>query len=189
MTQGKILTKQVLLLFAFLAVQSLVMAQKKYALTVDSAVTLAFNNVAELKNLRIDSLLQYQKNREITGSALPQINGNISGQHFFDIPVTVLPDFLSPSIYGVLSNEGVKDGNGNAIQMPSSFGTIPAQFGVPWTMSAGITVSQLLFQPDVFVGLKARSTSMKYVSGNIQVMKDSVKSNVYRSYYAVVIAQ
>lgn len=183
------LKKQLLLVLSFLSLHTVTNAQKKYALTVDSAVTLAFNNVTELKNLRIDSLLQQQKNREITGSALPQINGNVSGQHFFDIPVTVLPDFLSPSVYGVLSNEGVKDGNGNTIQMPSSFGTFPAQFGVPWTVSAGFTVSQLLFQPDVFVGLKARSTSLKYVSGNIQVMKDSIKSNVYRSYYAVVIAQ
>ncbi len=168
---------------------STVEAQKKYALTADSAVIIAFNNVTELKNLKIDSLLQQQKNREILGSAYPQIAGTISTQHFFNIPVTVLPDFISPSVYGVLRDEGVRNGAGNPIAFPASFGSFPAQFGVPWQASAGVTVSQLLFQPDVFIGLKARSKSIQYASNNIQVMKDSIKSNVYRSYYAVVIAE
>jgi outer membrane protein len=168
---------------------NVVVAQKKYALTADSAVIIAFNNVTELKNLQIDSLLQQQKNREILGSAYPQIAGTISTQHFFNIPVTVLPDFISPSVYGVLRDEGVRNGAGNPIQFPNSFGSFPAQFGVPWQASAGVTVSQLLFQPDVFIGLKARSKAIQYTSNNIQVMKDSIKSNVYRSYYAVVIAE
>ncbi|MDE3234585.1 MAG: TolC family protein [Bacteroidota bacterium] len=162
---------------------------KKYSLSADEAVAIAFKKITEIRNLQLDSVIQFQKNKEITGSALPQVNGTVSSSHYYGIPVTVLPDFLSPSIYNVLNKEGVKDGSGNTIQVPSSFGTFPAQFGVPWTASAGFTVSQLLFQPDVFVGLKARSTSMKYVSGNIQVMKDSIKSNVYRSYYAVLIGE
>jgi len=123
-------------------------AQKNYVLTADSAVLVAFNNVTELKNLQIDSLIQRQKNREITGSALPQISGSITSSHYFNIPVTVLPDFISPSVYSVLKKEGVKDASGNPIQMPNSFGSFPAQFGVPWTAAAGFTVSQLLFQPD-----------------------------------------
>jgi len=163
-------------------------AQKNYVLTADSAVVVAFNNVTELKNLQIDSFIQRQKNREITGSALPQISGSITSSHYFNIPVTVLPDFISPSIYSVLKKEGVKDATGNPIQMPNSFGSFPAQFGVPWTAGAGFTVSQLLFQPDVFVGLKARDKSLDYAGNNIRMMKDSVKSNVYRSYYAVLIA-
>lgn len=162
---------------------------KKYSITATDAVDIAFKNVTELKNLKTDSLLQWEKNREITGMALPTINGSISTQKFFNIPVTVLPDFLSPSIYQILVDKGVKDGNGNAITKPNSFGTFPAQFGVPFSASAGFTVSQLLFQPDVFIGLKARQTSMKYVGGNIDVMRDSIKSNVYRSYYAVLIGE
>jgi outer membrane protein TolC len=181
--------KQLLLATSLLLLGTIVQAQKKYAITADSAVIVAFNNVTEIKNLQIDSLLQFQKNKEITGSAFPQIAGTVSSTHYFSIPVTVLPDFISPSVYGVLTHEGVKDGSGNTIKTPSSFGTFPAQFGVPWSASAGISVNQLLFQPDVFIGLKARSKAIKYVSDNIQVMKDSIKSNVYRSYYAVVIAE
>lgn len=162
---------------------------KKYTISALEAVDVAFKNVVELKNVKLDSLLQWEKNKEITGSALPTINGSISTQHFFAIPVTVLPDFLSPAVYGVLTQEGVRNGAGMPITAPSSYGTFPAQFGVPWQASAGFTVQQLLFQPDVFIGLKARATSMKYVSSNIDVMRDSIKSNVYRSYYAVLIGE
>jgi outer membrane protein TolC len=162
---------------------------KKYTISALEAVEIAFKNVVELKNVKLDSLLQWERNKEITGSALPTINGSISTQHFFAIPVTVLPDFLSPAVYGVLTQEGVRNGAGMPITAPNSYGTFPAQFGVPWQASAGFTVQQLLFQPDVFIGLKARATSMKYVSSNIDIMKDSIKSNVYRSYYAVLIGE
>ena len=40
----------------------------------------------------------------------------------------------------------------------------------------------------MFIGLKARDKSLDYAGNNIRMMKDSVKSNVYRSYYAVLIA-
>ncbi len=178
---------------AFIVLSFYSMAQntnyKKYSLSALQAVDVAFKNVVELKNVKLDSLLQWERNKEITGTALPTINGTVSLQHFFAIPVTVLPDFISPSVYGVLSQEGVRNGAGTPITMPSSFGSFPAQFGVPWQASAGVTVQQLLFQPDVFIGLKARSTSMKYVSSNIDIVKDSIKSNVYKSYYAVLIGQ
>jgi outer membrane protein len=160
-----------------------------YKISANEAVEIAFLKVADIKNSKLDSALQFQKNKEITGMALPQISGNIGTQNFLNIPVTVLPDFISPAVYGTLVKEGVKDANGNVIKMPASFGSFPAQFGVPYTASAGFTVNQLLFQPDVFIGLKARATSMKYVSSNIDVTKETVKANVYKSYYAVLIAQ
>ena len=49
--------------------------------------------------------------------------------------------------------------------------------------------SNCLFQPDVFVGLQARSTALKYADLNVKVMEDSIKSNVLRSYYSVLIAE
>lgn len=164
-------------------------AQTKRTVSAKEAVELALQQVNDLKNLKLDYEAQRAKNKEIEGSAYPQINGTISTQHFFAIPTQVLPDFISPSVYGVLNKEGVKDGNGNPIQMPGSFGSIPAQFGVPWQASAGFTVQQLLFQADVFVGLKARKTAMDYASANIRVGEDKVRENVLNAYYAVLVAQ
>lgn len=165
-------------------------AQQKYAFTAKQAVEHALKNVTEIRNLKIDRQIQDARNKEIRGQALPQLNGSLSGQYFFNIPVTLLPDFISPSVYGVLQKEGVKDGSGNSIQAPTGPpGLNPVQFGVPWQVSAGVSFQQLFFQPDVFVALQARATSMKYADINIKAMEDSVRSNVYRSYYSVLIAE
>lgn len=104
--------------------------------------------------------------------------------------MTLLPDFVTPSVYNVLETEGVKDGNGNTIVAPTGPPQyFPARFGVPWQASAGFTFQQLLFQPDVFVGLQARDAALRYADINIKAMEDSVKSNVYRAYYGVLILE
>jgi outer membrane protein TolC len=164
-------------------------AQQVHSLTLEQSIDMAIKNVQDLKNLKLDIALQQTKNREIEGSAYPQVTANITMQRLFAIPVTVIPDFISPAVYGVLTNEGVRDGNGNPIQMPEKFGNVPAQFGVPWTASAGFTLQQLLFQADVFIGLKARKTAMEYAEANYKVGEDKVRENVMNAYYAVLIAQ
>ncbi|HSR38345.1 MAG TPA: TolC family protein, partial [Phnomibacter sp.] len=62
-------------------------------------------------------------------------------------------------------------------------------FGVPWQASVGVSVQQLLFQPDVFIGLKARSSAMELRENQLAVTQDSVKSNVLQAYYGVLIAE
>jgi outer membrane protein len=180
-----------LVVFGLLLLSNNANSQKVHELTVQQAVDLALKNVAELKNLRLDSKIAEYKNKEIIGTALPQVNGSVTGQHFFSIPVQVLPNFIAPSVYGVLSQEGVKDGNGNPIQQvnPNNLPPIEAQFGVPWSVSAGFTVQQLLFQPDVFVGLQARGAALEYAKHNISVAEDKVKESVQNSYYLILVSE
>ena len=165
-------------------------AQKSYKLTAKQAVDLALKNVTDLKNLAIDRELQISKNKEYIAQAFPQVSGSISTQHFFSIPVTLLPDFISPSVYQVLVDNGVRNGAGTPISKPNQAPQFfPAQFGVPWQSSAGFQFQQLLFQPDLFVAISARKVAVEFTEANIRVMEDSVKSNVYRSYYSVLIAE
>jgi|694.fasta_scaffold13888_5 outer membrane protein len=165
-------------------------AQQKYNLTADQAAGLALKNVTDIKNLQIDREIQLAKNREYIAQALPQINGNVQMQHFFSIPVTLLPDFVSPSVYQVLVDNGVKNGTGNPIVKPNNQAQFfPAQFGVPWQTSAGAQFQQLLFQPDLFIAIKARKKAIDFTDANIKVMEDSVKSSVYKAYYSVLIAE
>ena len=165
-------------------------AQQKYKLTVRQAAELALKNVTEIKNLQIDRELQMAKNKEYIAQAMPQVNGSVQSQHFFSIPVTLLPDFISPSVYKVLTDNGVRNGAGSPISTPNNPPQyFPAQFGVPWQSSAGIQFQQLLFQPDLFIALKARKKAIDYTDANIKVMEDSIKSNVARAYYSVLIAE
>lgn len=165
-------------------------AQQKYRLTANQAIELALKNVTDIKNLKIDKDIQIAKNKEYIGQATPQATGSVQMQHFFSIPVTLLPDFISPSVYQVLVDKGVKDGSGNPITKPTGAPQFfPAQFGVPWQTSAGVQFQQLLFQPDLFVAVLARQKAIDLTDANIRIMEDSVKSNVLRSYYSVVIAE
>ena len=165
-------------------------AQQHYRLSVQQAAELALKNATDIKNLQLDRSIQIAKNKEYIGQALPQASGSIQMQKFFNIPVTLLPDFISPSVYRVLVDKGVKDGSGNPITEPKSDPKFfPAQFGVPWQATAGLQFQQLLFQPDLFIALQARKKAVDLTEANIKVMEDSVKSNIYRSYYSILIAE
>jgi outer membrane protein TolC len=56
-------------------------------------------------------------------------------------------------------------------------------------MNVGATVQQLLFQPDVFVGLQARQTALDLSNSLIEQTRERVKDSAYRRYYAILIAQ
>lgn len=187
---GTMISRGILLLAMVWLTNTNITAQQKFSLSADQAAELALKNVTDIKNLQLDREIQIAKNREYIAQAMPQVNGNVQMQHFFSIPVTLLPDFISPSVYQVLVDNGVKNGSGNPITKPNDPAQFfPAQFGVPWQTSAGAQFQQLLFQPDLFIAIKARKKAVDFTEANIKVMEDSVKSNVYRSYYSVLIAE
>lgn len=174
-----------LLLLGFQVTQ----AQTEYRLTVKEAVDLALKNVADIKNLRIDSLKQEAQNKEIVGSALPQVSGSTQVAHYLTLPKVLFPSAGRTDIYSVLSQEGVRDASGNPIQPKQEFTVQEFSFVQPWSVTAGISLNQLLFQPDVFVGLIARKTSIEYAKENIKVQEDKTREQVQKAYYQVLIAQ
>ncbi len=158
-------------------------------ISAKDALDLAMKQRTEVLNAQLDVKTQDAYNHEVTGAALPQMKGTIGVGHSFSIPVTVLPDFISPSVYHVLEQEDVRNANGDPIKWDGVVNTFPAKFGVPWQASLGVSIQQLLFQPDVFIGLRARNTAMELYENQLAVTKDSVKSNVLQTYYGVLIAE
>lgn len=160
-------------------------AQQRHELTVKEAVELAYKNVVELKNKTLDYKIQEAMNSEITGRALPQITGSVGAQYFYKLPVILFPDGSRKGIYDVLIQENLLP-SGTTIPDP----TLQAvSFQQPWNASAGVTLTQLLFQPDVFVGLQARAASLRYAEKDIEVSKTVVRDSAYKRYYAVLIAE
>ncbi|HJU46000.1 MAG TPA: TolC family protein [Chitinophagaceae bacterium] len=171
----------VTLLIVSLSVQ----AQQRHEITVKEAVDLAYKNVVELKNKTLDYKIQEAMNSEILGRALPQVTGNAGAQYYYKLPVFLFPDASKKGIYDVLIAENL---------LPS--GTVapdpvlqPISLQQPWNGSLGVTLTQLLFQPDVFVGLQARSASLLYAEKNMEVSKEKIKDSAYKRYYAVLIAE
>jgi len=174
----------VLILLAFAGYASA--QDSTYKLTVKEAVEYASKNSYQVRNALIAIDLQRQQNREITAAAYPQVTGSANAGYFPNVAVQSFPNFIAAGTYGVLEKEGVKGGNGDPIVSPSDFGIIEAQFGTKYNSSAGLDLSQLLFDGQVFVGLQARKTAIQFATKTADVTKEQIKANVYKIYFLLV---
>jgi outer membrane protein TolC len=159
-------------------------AQQRYELTVKEAVELAFKNLTDVKNAQLDYRIQEAKNREILGQALPQLTGNVGAQHYLELPKFLFPQSDS-GVYAVLRRENLIPPTSKA--PPPTMSQI--SFQQPWNATAGVTLQQLLFQPDVFVGLQARQTALNLSKEQLEQVKERVKDSAYKRYYAILIAE
>jgi outer membrane protein TolC len=149
---------------------------------------MALQHAEELQNLRLDEKIQELNNKEITGSIYPQISASGQGTYYTNLPKIQFPN-SNYSIYQVLQSEGVKDQNGNIITTNNaSFSTQAISFQAPLNFQFGIAVNQMLFQPDIFVALKARDEVLQYNRANTKVAEERVKEAVQKAYYSVLIA-
>ena len=143
-------------------------AQKVNSFTVQQAVDYARQNSVQVKNALLDIAIQKQTNRDITSIALPQINGTGSVTDYLEIPTTLLP--------------------GEIVGQPA--GTfVPVKFGTKWTSSAGISLSQLIFDGQVFIALKARNGTIDLQETIRQITEENIKANIHKIYYQLVLSK
>jgi len=160
-----------------------------YEITAKDAVDIAFKNINDLKNARLDYKIAEARNKEITGLALPQVSGTLQGNHYLSLPLIQFPDATESFIYQVLKDNGVKDGSGIPITKTVDPTVRNVSFFTPWNVNAGLSINQLLFEPQVFVGLQARKELLVTSDLQIKVAEDKARETVYKSYYAVLISQ
>ncbi len=163
--------------------------ETKHEFSLQQCLDYAKKNNTQVKNALLDLKIQEQVNRAYTSSAYPQVKGNLNTTYFPNVTVQSFPNFIAAATYGVLEQEGVKDGNGNPITSPADFGFISAAFGTKWNTAAGISLSQILFDGQVFVGLKARQTALDSKQKSLEVTEESIRVNVYKIYYQLVVSQ
>lgn len=167
---------------AMMAILSIAQSDAVLSLSLDEALAQAKTNNQTLANAQLDIDYALTQVNEIKAQGLPQISGSANFTHNLEIATQVLPDFISPSVYGVLFAEGVLD--------PKEFtiGTFPAQFGVPFSMQAGIGVNQLLFDGTFFLGLKAASEFVNVSRLSASASEIEVKEGVTKAYYMALIS-
>ena len=176
-----ILSTLFFILFAFFNASS----QQTYEISVQEAVDIAFKNVNDLKNARLDYKISEARNKEIIGMALPQVTGSFQGNHYLSLPQIQFPDGTDKAIYDVLRENGVRDGSGNPITTVADFSYRNFSFITPWNINGGISVQQLLFEPQVFVGLLARKELLVNSGVQIKIAEDKVKEAIHKNYFAV----
>ena len=132
------------------------------------AVDYARKNNVQVKNALLNVQIQEQTNREITSAALPQISGSGSFTYNAKLPVSLVP----AEFFG---------------GQPGTFEKIA--FGLKYNVTAGLQLNQLLFDGQVFVGLQARETVLKFQQKNVEVTEEMIRTNIYKIYYQLVASK
>lgn len=140
----------------------------RHEFSVQQAIDYAGKNNLQVKNALLDVRIQEQTNRDYTSAALPQISGSGSVTYNAKLPVSLVP----AEFFG-----------GQA----GSFAKIA--FGVKYNATGGIQLNQLLFDGQVFVGLQARETALKFQQKNLEVTEEMIKTNIHKIYYQLVVSK
>jgi outer membrane protein TolC len=140
----------------------------RHEFSVKQAVEYARKNNVQVKNALLNVQVQEQTNRELTAAALPQISGSGSMTYNAKLPVSLIP----AEFFG---------------GQPGTFEKVA--FGLRYNATFGAQLNQLLFDGQVFVGLQARSTVMKFQQKNLEVTEEMIKTNIYKIYYQLVVSR
>ena len=163
-SRNKILTVAIGLLLSGGSLQ----AQQVNNFTVQQAVDYAKKNSVQVKNALLDYKIQQQTNREITAVAYPQLNASGMFQDFLNIPTSLIPAAFTGGAAGTF---------------------IPVKFGTKYNVTGGFDVSQLLFDGQVFVGLKARPIALDFYTKQTEVTEEMINVNVQKIYYQLVVGR
>lgn len=155
----------ILFICSFLLLQVSI-AQKVNEFTVQEAVDYAMKNSVQVRNSLLDIQVQKQTNKEITSAALPQLTGSGSFTNYLNIPISLLPAEIMGGPPGTY---------------------FPVAFGTKYNANGGFDVNQLLFDGQVFVGLQARASSIRFFEKQADVTKEQIKINVQKIYYQLVV--
>lgn len=141
---------------------------ERHAFSIQQALDYAEKNNVQVKNALIDILIQHEANREVASAAYPSLSLNGSITDNLKLQTTLLPgEFMG--------------------QPAGTF--VPVTFGTKYITSGSADLSQLLFDGQVFVGLKARKTSMQWKEKSAEITKETIRANVYKIYYQLVLSK
>ncbi len=163
-----------LLISCFLAttVSGVVCAQETvgetHSFTLKQAVDYAYQHEVNVKNASIDEQIAKHRVRETISMGLPQINGSAQITDYLDLPTSLIPGEFFDEPAGTF---------------------IPVKFGTKYNATVGLELSQLIFNSDFLVGLKASRTYQELMSKQRDRARVEVSEKVAKAYYGVLIAE
>jgi outer membrane protein len=144
-------------------------APSVHQFSITQAIDFAAKNSVIVKNALLDYDIQEQSNRATTSQALPQVTGSAGFTQYIQVPVTPVPGGLFP---GTVAGK-----------------VYPFPFGVTYNSNAAITLKQVLFDGQVFVGLQARRAALDFYRKKEEVTEQLLRVNIYKVYYQLLIAR
>jgi outer membrane protein len=152
------MVRLLLILIAGFTLPQMVVAQQR--LTLKDALTYALQNNTNVRKARLDVEGGRYKVQEVRAQALPQITGT------------------SSLTYNPIIGQQVVDFGGQ---------TQTLKFGQKWNSSAGVQLSQQLFNQQVFTGLQAARSSEEYYDLTARLSEEQIIELVANNYYQVLV--
>ncbi len=134
--------------------------------SLQAAIDYAIKHNATYLNAELDVKIARYNNKEFLAIGFPQIGASVDFKDYFEIPTSLLPGqfFGAP---------------------PGTF--IPVKFGTQYQTMAGVSVSQLVFSSDYFVGVKAAKELRILSEKSLARTKTETIVTITKAYYMALI--
>lgn len=130
----------------------------------------ALKNHPDIQNATFDEAIAQAKVKELVGVGLPQLSGSVAITDNQILPTSVVPA-------------------DQFIPFAPEDSLLELKFGVKWQASAGVSVSQLLFDGSFFVGLQAARKLKELTVRSSDKTREDVASNVSNAYFTALISE
>jgi outer membrane protein len=169
----------------FVSAFYLASAQEVKEFSLKEAQKYGLEHNYDMKNSDTDILIAKKKVSETLAIGLPQVNAKISTTNYLDVPTTLLPDFITPSIYAVNENNFGLDPE---VPLPETE-FFPAKFGTEFNAAGEISLTQLIFSGEYLVGLNASKTFLDQSKLAAVKTEIDVKETIARAYYMALVSE
>lgn len=134
--------------------------------SIKQAVDYSFEHQVDMMNAKLDVDISTSQVREITGMGLPQINASFDVKDFVEIPTSLIPaEFFGGA--------------------PGTYAAV--KFGTRYNATAGVTASQLIFEPSYIVGVQAARAIKELSKKNLERTKLETAVAVTKAYYSLLV--
>ncbi len=152
------MVKLLVILLTVAVLPKVVVAQQP--LTLKDALTFALQQNTKVRKSKLDIEGGRYKVQEVRAQALPQLSGNVG------------------LTYNAIIGQQVVDFGGQLQTL---------KFGQKWNSTAGLQLSQQLFNQQVFTGLQAARSSEEYYNLTSQLTEEQILELVANNYYQVLV--
>ena len=134
--------------------------------SLQAAIDYAVKHNATYLNAELDVKIAKYKNKEILAIGFPQIGASADFKDYFEIPTSLLPGQFFGAPAGTF---------------------IPVKFGTQYQAMAGVSVSQLIFNSDYIVGVKAAKELRVLSEKTLARTKTETIVTITKAYYTALI--
>ena len=154
-----------LLFFGLSVIQAQVFPE---AVTLEEAIEFGLENNRNIINANLEVQKAYKEKWKTIAIGLPQLSARADYQNFIELPTSLIP----AQFFG--GNDG-------------EFAEV--QFGTPQTMSAGITLNQLIFDGSYVVGIEATKVYLDASKNILEKTVLEIRKNIVNSYFSVLLVR